>query len=260
MSTVRISDHEGGVRVLVLDRPPANALEEALLAELLAAVDDACRTAAVRALVITGEGPFFCAGFDLRVPRRDLDDARRMRDLYRDAHLALLACPKPTIAMVNGHAIAGGLVLALACDYRLAIAGEYRCGLNEVAIGSSFPKVAFEIVRLRLTHAQASELLLGAAIHPVERHALRLGVFDELLPADTFAETVLRRAARMAAFPREAYAHTKSALVAEAVARVEAETPSESDATAAVWMTDESRAARAAQRTKLEAAKSSHRR
>jgi len=257
MTTARTTDHDGGVRVLALDRPPANALDESLLADLLAAVEDARQAPSVRALVVTGTGPFFSAGFDLRVPRRDLDDARRMRDLYRDAHLALLACPKPTIAMVNGHAIAGGLVLALACDYRLAVAGDYRIGLNEVAIGSSFPKVAFEIVRLRLTHAQASELLLGAALYPVERDASRLGVCDEILPAATFAETVLRRATRMAAFPREAYAHTKSALVAEAVARVERETPDEADATAAVWMTEESRGARAAQRTKLDGAESS---
>lgn len=256
MSTVRITDHDD-VRVIALDRPPANALDESLLGDLLGAVDEAVRSAAVRALVLTGTGPFFSAGFDLRVPRRELDDARRMRDLYRDSHLALLACPKPTVAMVNGHAIAGGLVLALACDYRLAVGGEYRIGLNEVAIGSSFPKVAFEIVRLRLTHAAASELLLGASLYPADRHAARLGVFDELLPAATFTETVLRRASRLAAFPREAYAHTKSALVAEAVARVRAETAAEADATAAVWMTDESRAARAAQRTKLERAEPS---
>jgi enoyl-CoA hydratase len=253
MSTVRITDHES-VRVIALDRPPANALDESLLDDLQTAVDDATRSATVRALVLTGTGAFFSAGFDLRVPRRELDDARRMRELYRDAHLALLACPKPTVAMVNGHAIAGGLVLALACDYRLGVAGDYRIGLNEVAIGSSFPKVAFEIVRLRLTHAQASELLLGASLYPVDRHAARLGVLDELLPAATFNDTVLRRAARLAAFPREAYAHTKTALVADAVARVRAETPAQADATAAVWMTDESRAARAAQRTKLERA------
>jgi enoyl-CoA hydratase len=251
MSTVCLTDHPGGVRVLTLDRPPANAFDEALLADLLAAVDTAARTDTVRALVLTGAGAFFSGGFDLRVPRREDDDARRMRELYRDSHLALLRCPKPTIAMVNGHAIAGGLVLALACDYRLALAGDYRIGLNEVPIGASFPKVAFEIVRLRLTHAQASELLLGGAVYPVEQHAARLGVFDEMVPAATFEATVLRRAARMAAFPREAYAHTKLALVAEALERVERETADQADATAAIWMTDESRAARAAQRAKL---------
>jgi enoyl-CoA hydratase len=239
------------VRVLTLDRPPANALDEVLLAELLAAVDEATRADTVRALVVTGAGSFFSGGFDLRVPRREDDDARRMRELYRDSHLALLRCPKPTVAMVNGHAIAGGVVLALACDYRLGVAGDYRIGLNEVPIGASFPKVAFEIVRLRLTHAQASELLLGGSLYPAEQHAARLGIFDEMITAATLQATVLRRAARMAAFPREAYGHTKMALVVEAIERVEGETADEANATAAIWMTDESRAARAAQRAKL---------
>jgi enoyl-CoA hydratase/carnithine racemase len=119
-----------------------------------------------------------------------------------------------------------------------------------VAIGASFPKAAFEIARLRLSHARASELLLGAALYPASQ-ALRLGVVEELVPAATFEATVLRRAARIGAFPREAYAHTKGALVAEAVARIEAETAAEAERTNAVWLTAESRAARAAQRRKL---------
>jgi enoyl-CoA hydratase len=165
-------------------------------------------------------------------------------------HLGLLRLPKPTLAMVNGHAIAGGLVMALACDYRLGVEGDYRVGLNEVAIGASFPKVAFEIVRLRLPHARASELLLGAALYPASQ-AIRLGVVDELLPKETFEATVLRRAARMGAFPRDAYAHAKAAFVAEAVARTQGETPEEAERTMAVWTSPESRAARAAQRAKL---------
>ena len=102
-----------------------------------------------------------------------------------------------------------------------------------------------------MTHRQASELLLGAAIYPAGE-AVRLGVLDELLPAGTFEATAMERAARLGAFPREAYAHTKAALVAETVARIEAETPEEAARTAAVWMTAESVAARAAQQRKLE--------
>jgi enoyl-CoA hydratase len=204
----------------------------------------------VRAVVLTGAGTIFSAGFDLAAPRRNDAETRRMQTLYRDSHLRLLRMPKPTVALMNGHAIAGGLVLVLACDYRLGVVGEYRLGLNEVAIGSSFPRVAFEIVRLRLSHAQASELLLGANLHPASR-AIALGIVDELLPQATAAETVLRRAARLAAFPREAYAHTKHALIAAAVAHVEAETDESAARTAAVWTSAESRAARAAQQAKL---------
>ena len=247
---MRVDERYGGVRLLTLDRPPANALDEQLLADLDRVLAAAANDASVRAVVLTGAGPFFCAGFDLSSPRRDEAAARRLRDLYRTAHVRLLTLPTPTVAMVAGHAIAGGLVLALACDYRLALDGDYRIGLNEVAIGASYPKVAFEIVLLRLAHARASELLLGAALYPASQ-AIRLGIADELLPADRLEETVLRRAARLGAFPREAYAHTKAALVAEAVERVERETEDEAARAAAVWTAPESRAARAAQRERL---------
>jgi enoyl-CoA hydratase len=250
MTTVRSADHDGGVRVLTLDRPPANAEDETLLADLGAALARAAADDAVRAVVLTGAGRFFSAGFDLAAPRRDEASSRALRDLFRDTHLRLLRIAKPTVGMVNGHAIAGGLVLALACDYRLGVEGDWRTGLNEVAIGASYPRVAFEIVRLRLPHARASELLLGAALYPANQ-AVRLGVVDELLPAAAFEPTVLRRAARLAAFPRDAYAHTKAALLAEAVARVVAETPEEEARAAAVWTAPESRAARARQRERL---------
>jgi len=250
MSTIRVDDREGGVRLLTLDRPPANAIDKTLLTDLSAALDDARTDDAVRALVITGAGKFFSGGLELAELPRDGESIRLLLDLYRDSHLALLTFPKPTIAMVNGHAIAAGLFLVLACDCRLGVNGDYRFGLNEVSIGASFPRLAFEIVRLRLTHAQASELLLGAALYPAS-HALRLGVVDELLPPDSFEATVLSRAAYLGTYPREAYAHTKAALIAEAVARVKAETAEEAARAAAVWMMPESLAAREAQQEKL---------
>jgi enoyl-CoA hydratase len=164
--------------------------------------------------------------------------------------VALLGFPKPTVAMLNGHATAGGLILVLACDYRLGVDGDYRVGLNEVAIGASFPRVAHEIITLRLPHARASELLLGAALYPASQ-ALRLGIVDELFAADRFTDTVLRRAARMGGFPREAYAHAKGRLVEAAVARVLDESAADAERAAAVWGGSESRAARRRQREKL---------
>lgn len=250
MSTVQTHDRDGSVRVLTLDRPPANAIDETLLSDLIAAVDAAAADDAVRAVVLTGAGSFFSGGFDFAAPRRDAAAEQRIADLYREAHVKLLGLPKPTIAMVNGHAVAGGLVLVLACDYRLGRDGDYRIGLNEVAVGAAFPRAAFEVVRLRLPHARASELILGAALYPSSQ-ALRLGVVDELFPAATFEPTVLRRAARLATFPREAYAHAKAAFVDETLARIRTETPAEASRTAAVWSGPESRAARSKQREKL---------
>jgi enoyl-CoA hydratase len=250
MATVRESDHPGGVRMLTLDRPPANAEDETLLADLLAAVERASTDQAVRAVVLTGQGKFFCGGFDLSAPRRGEEDVAVMTTVFRDVHVRLLTLPKPTLAMMNGHAIAGGLILVLACDYRLGLDGDYKIGVNEVAIGASYPKVALEIARLRLSHQRAAELLLGAAIYPA-KEALRLGVVDELLPVEKLEDTVLRRAARMGAYPREAYVATKLALLGDVVARVMAETPEEAARNAAIWQTEESRAARAAKRQKL---------
>jgi enoyl-CoA hydratase len=230
--------------------PPANAIDTTLLTDLSAALDDARTDDAVRAVVLAGAGEFFCGGLDLAQLPRDGQSMRLLLDLYRDSHVKLLTLPKPTVAMVNGHAIAAGLILVLACDCRLGVEGDYRFGVNEVAIGAAFPRLPFEIVRLRLTHAQASELLLGAALYPPS-HALRLGVMDGLLPTGSFEATVFSRAAHLGAYPREAYAHTKAALVAEAMARVEAETDGEIARAAAVWMMPESLAARAAQQEKL---------
>jgi len=255
MTTVRAEDRDDGVRLLTLDRPPANAITAGLLPDLAAALDSARDDPAVRAVVLTGEGPFFSAGLDLRggidfqsatSPGAAVDPFGALRTCL----LTFLRFPKPTVAMLRGHAIAGGLILVLACDYRLGLDGEYRIGLNEVEIGASFPRAAFEIVRLRLTHQQASELLLGAALYPASQ-AVRLGVVDELITSDRFEATVFRRAARLGAFPGDAFAHTKGALVAEAVARIEAETPDEALCTAAVWTSPESVAARAAQQQKL---------
>jgi enoyl-CoA hydratase len=233
-----------------LDRPPANAIDEQLLKDLERALDAAAADDGVRAVVLTGSGTFFSAGFDFSAPQRDDTAARGMMELYRDSHVKLLALPKPTVAMVNGHAVAGGLVLVLACDYRLGVEGDYKVGLNEVAVGASFPRAAMEIVRLRLPHARAGELILGASLYPASQ-ALRLGAVDELLPRQGFEETVLRRAARLGAFSRDAYAHSKAALIGEALERIRSETPQQAAATAAIWSTPESRAARARQREKL---------
>ncbi|MFQ5474027.1 MAG: enoyl-CoA hydratase/isomerase family protein, partial [Dehalococcoidia bacterium] len=205
---------------------------------------------AVRAVVMTGAGKFFSGGLDLRQTTNAVDLGALLLDSVRDAWLDLLTFPKPMIGMLTGHAIAGGVVNLLACEYRLGVEGNYKIGLNEVAIGASFPRVAFEIVRLRLTHQQANELLLGARVYPASE-AVRLGVVDELLPAAGFEDEVMRRAAIMGSHSRGAYAHTKAALLKETVQRVMAETREEAEAVTAVWMEPESMAARMAQAQKL---------
>lgn len=246
---LRIIDDDG-VRVLTLDRPPANALDDAMLDALAAAIDDAAEADAVRAVVLRAEGRFFCGGFDLRAPRRTGDAVTGMVTRYRDSHRKLLELGKPTIAAVQGHAIAGGLVLALACDHVVVARGDHRVGLNETAIGAAFPPVAFEIVRLRLTTPVLSELLLGAELHPVDA-LVRFGVVDRLVDPSELDAAATALARRLGSYPREVYAHAKRSIVGPAIERIRATTLDEELAIAALWSTDESRAARAAQRARL---------
>jgi enoyl-CoA hydratase len=257
MTTVH-RENNGTVRLLALARPPANAIEETLLTDLKAALTEAAANPEVRAIVLTGRGRFFSAGFDLHAPRRDEDQAAAFYELYRDTLVLLLSLPKPTVAWVQGHAIAGGLIFALACDYRLGSDGDYKVGLNEVAVGAAYPRAAFEIVRLRLPHARAAELMLGANLYPA-KESVRLGLVDELLPQEQARDIVLRRAARLAAYPTEAYAHTKRALIAPALEAIAAESPAEARATRAVWQSPEGRAARHQQRDRLSAKSASRR-
>jgi enoyl-CoA hydratase len=247
---IRIEDRTAGVRVLTLDRPPANALDDGLLDELGAAIDDVERDDAVRAVVLRAEGRFFSGGFDLGAPRRTGDAVTEMVTRYRVSHRKLLALAKPTIAAVQGHAIAGGLVLALACDHRVALDADYRVGLNETAIGAAFPPVAMEIVRARLSTAASTELVLGAEVL-FAPDLVRLGVVDRLTPAADFDRDLAELAERLARHPQEVYRHAKTELIADAIARIDRVTLDQELEIAALWSTPESRAARAAQRDRL---------
>lgn len=250
MSSVKRDLRDGGVLVLTLDKPPANAIDETLLRDLSAAVKGAAADDSVRAVVLTGTGRFFSSGFDFSVPRREDAVALELYELYRSCHLDLLTLPKPTVAMVNGHAVAGGLVLVLACDVRIGRKASDRLGFTEIAVGASFPRAAFEIVRLRLTHASTSELLLGAEIYDAAEGA-RLGVFDALVAPEDLEQAAVQRALHLGRHPREAYAFTKAQIVGDAAARIRAETPDEALSTMLVWITEESRAARRRKREQL---------
>jgi len=250
MGTIRTSPFVDDTVLLTLAKPPANAIDEHLLMDLHATLVSLNADNSVRGVVVTGSAGFFCAGFDFAAPRRDDDVALELYRHYRACNLELLMMPKPTIAWINGHAIAGGFVLALACDLRIAVAGDYRIGMNEIAVGASFPRTAMEIVRLRLTDAQASELVLGADLIPANR-AIHCGLAHEYVMRDAAESRVREIARRVSSYPSGAYMHSKNALIADAVDRIRAETDAEAIATMAVWISDESRAARRRQRDRL---------
>lgn len=232
-------DAGDGVRILALNRPPANTLNADVIEEVGAACAEAERDDAVRAVVLTGAGKFFSGGLDLKQVGGDAEQRARVMNLGRDDGIfTLWRMTKPTVAMVNGHAIAGGAILALSCDFRIAARGAGKIGLNEVAIGLAFPIGAYEISRSSLTPQQARKVFLEAGLYPLEA-AVELGLVDEAVDAEKLEAVCVERARRLGAYPRNAYAHAKRALQSAAFERIRNESVDERASVHAVWNSEE---------------------
>jgi enoyl-CoA hydratase len=235
-------EHDGDVLILRLTRPPAHAFTTELLADLDAALRGAAEDVAVRCVVVTGSGDFFSGGFDMKAPPRGVAEAVEMADLYHSAHRRLVAMPKPTIAAVNGHAVAGGLVLALACDHRVVPRRRFRVGLTEVAVGAGYPPAASAVAIDRLG-TDALKLTLGAELMWSDDPELAF-LFRSTYETATFDEESLALAHRLAALPAAAYAHTKAALVRDLLVRIDGASDEERAEAMSVWTDPESDVAR----------------
>lgn len=188
---------------IVMDGPGKNCLS----LEMLTFLREQIRLAGGRPLLLTGAGDAFSAGLHLKQlaamdPEQMLEFLRLVEGCFTD----LYQYPGPTVALVNGHAIAGGAVLALCCDHRVAVDNpKARFGLNEVALGVLFPPRTLAMVRRRAPE----RAILGAGLFDPQS-ALQLGMLDEVSQdAGTLARNRLRE---LAAHPSVAYARTKAAL------------------------------------------------
>ncbi len=249
------TERHGVTTVVTIDRPPANALSRDFFVELEAlfpALDDP----AVRAVVVTGTGRFFSAGLDLfevfgYAPADGADFVRR----FDDGFTRLFAFPKPMVAAVNGHAIAGGAVLAGTADFRLIAAGDAKVGVTEIQVGVPFPTSALEIVRFACAGPALGELLYqGRTYGPVEACARRL--VDEVVPAADLLARALAVAEELGRHQPIAFSSTKAALRAEHLARMRAARASGEDPIWAHWRTPETRAAMEAFRARAVGRKS----
>jgi enoyl-CoA hydratase len=166
-------ERRGAVSLVRIDRPPANAIDPALLEEGHRLVEQ-LRGEEPGAVVITGRDGFFSAGVDLKLaPTLDVDGQRRMVTGINRLFASWYSFPRPVVCAVNGHAIAGGLILALCGDYRVG-ATEGKLGLTELRAGIPYPAAAIAVVRAELTPAAARVLVLRAnLVEP--RKALELG-------------------------------------------------------------------------------------
>lgn len=203
----------GDILELRLARPPANALDGALIAALLEAVRTAPADGA-RALVLSGQPGLFSAGLDvpslLGLPR---DAMRRVWEDFSALMAALARSPIPVACAITGHSPAGGAVLALFCDYRVmarspSVEQPYRIGLNEVAVGLVVPEpIARALARLLGAH-RAERLLVEGRMLSAEE-ALAVGLVDRLTDGETTIEEALAWCRRHLALPPQAMAMTR---------------------------------------------------
>ena len=170
---------------VTLNRPDKrNAITPAMIAELQTALDE-IEKKKVRVVIVTGAGPAFCAGMDLDMlqaiskqsPQENQEDSKRMAKLFR----RIWSFPRPLIAAVNGHALAGGCGIATLCDFTLAVP-EACFGYTEVRIGF-VPAIVSSFLIRQVGEKIARDLLLTGRLFDAEE-AFRIGLVKEIVPAD----------------------------------------------------------------------------
>ncbi|MBX3413104.1 MAG: enoyl-CoA hydratase/isomerase family protein [Pirellulales bacterium] len=219
-------EHRGEVTILRMARGKGNALNLEFCTALIEAFERLER-ASTRAVVLTGQGNVFGAGVDLpALVAGGAPYLRQFLPVMQRSFERLATFPKPVVAAVNGHAIAGGAILTLACDQRLMVRGTARFGLTEVLVGVVFPAWALEIARFATPpqHFQ-SAIVTGRTWGPEE--SLARGFIDELLEPEQLLDRACEVAAELGAVLPATFAETKRAVrrpMIEAAQRIARET------------------------------------
>lgn len=209
--TITVEREESFARITI-DDGKANAFDMDFFLALDAAFD---QCADAPAIVVTGREGMFSGGLNLKVLQSL--DPQGLVDLLTQfgntMHRVWLE-PRPVVAAVTGHAVAGGTILAMTCDHAVAARGEFRWGLNETAIGMVFPDWILAIARHNLRVDRFDDLVLSGALISPEA-AVEAGYADVLADPGDVLITAEKRAVELAALPQHAYAGVKQRLRAK---------------------------------------------
>ncbi len=178
-------------------------------------------------VVLTSKERIFSAGFDFDywfplIARGDVDAVQRSYTEFKKINLRLFSYPRPTVAAINGHAYAGGLITALCCDFRIAVKIGTQLSLNEVAIGLAMPSLFAEIIRYAVGTTSAAKATLSAKVYSAEE-ALSLGLVDSLTSQDSLLSEAIAIAKRLPPDCNTAYAFSKEALQGPTLKRIREE-------------------------------------
>ncbi len=212
-------EKQGPVAIIVLDDGKANAVSRAVIDELNGLLDRVDDDPDVRALVIAGRPGRFSAGFDLAAMTGSPETMRDLVIAGGRLLARLLLEPRPVVIACTGHALAMGALILLAGDHRIGAAGDWKIGLNEVAIGMPMPRFGVELARYRLSPNELEwRLVLGQTGGPEE--AVRAGFLDRVVPAEEVLEQARAVAARLAELRTGAVSGTKERARRELVDRM----------------------------------------
>jgi enoyl-CoA hydratase/carnithine racemase len=183
-SLVQITEHPQSIHEIRLMRPDArNAISTSMATELVEVLEELARNTEVRAVLLTGEGPSFCVGADLKERSGFTEDELAgQRPVFRSMFRALRNMPMPVVAAIHGHALGGGLELAMSCD---VIVADTQClvGLPEVRVGLIPAGGGTQLLVRRVGRGRAAELILSGR-HVAAQEALTMGVVDHISDGD----------------------------------------------------------------------------
>jgi 3,2-trans-enoyl-CoA isomerase len=169
-----------GIATVTLSRGKVNALNEPLIEQLNICFADIETDRSVRSVILTGQGKFFSFGFDipefLSYPKESFT---RYLKKFTDLYTSLFLFSKPIVAALNGHTIAGGCMLALACDTRTMVSEKAKISLNEINFGSSVFAGSVEMLKFCVGSKNAETILYSGAMYSAEE-AIRLGLIDRI--------------------------------------------------------------------------------
>jgi enoyl-CoA hydratase len=228
------SDTVDGIAVLTLTHGKANAFDIEFC-DTLATRFKELRTSGEKAVVLTGQGKIFSAGVDLkRLAGGGADYIRKFLPALHRLYEAVFFHPKPVVAAINGHAIAGGCVLACCADRRVMAREAGRIGVTEILVGVPFPALAFEIVRSAVPPRYLPEFTLSGATYATDE-ALKRGWVDELAEPADLMDDAMAVAQELALLSPAAFAQTKMQIRQPVVDRLQKSGKTTDDAVTEIW-------------------------
>ncbi|MEM1178658.1 MAG: enoyl-CoA hydratase/isomerase family protein [Acidobacteriota bacterium] len=213
-------EDRGSIAVLRIQTGKANALDTDFF-DALEEQFEYLEISDHRAVVLTGTGSMFSAGVDLqRVLDGGVTYLRQFIPALSRGLKRLFSFPRPLVAAVNGHAIAGGCIVALACDRRVVSSGKAKLGVTELKVGVPFPVSAMEVLRFQLEDRAVQDLVYsGRLVGPEE--AISMGLADEMAAPESVLDRATEVALELGAIPSSAFALTKRHLRAEVLDRIQ---------------------------------------